>query len=132
MILGVGITVVSLGLVLSYFIGRGITRPLRRLAGAMARLAKGNTAVDIPATDATDEIGEMARTVIVFRDNALERERLASTQAEASRDRERRAQTIGTTIGRFEQQVDQALAKVRDAAQRLETAASAVNGAADS
>jgi methyl-accepting chemotaxis protein len=132
MILGVGITVVSLGLVLSYFIGRGITRPLHRLAGAMARLAKGNTAVDIPATDATDEIGEMARTVIVFRDNALERERLTGTQAEASRDRERRAQAIGTTIARFERQVDQALAKVRDAAQRLETAASAVNGAADS
>jgi methyl-accepting chemotaxis protein len=132
MIVGVGVAMVGLGLVLSYFIGRGITRPLRRLAGAMTRLAKGNTAVDIPATEARDEIGAMARTVIVFRDNAIERERLAGSQAEASRDRERRAEVIGTTIARFEQQVDQALAKLRDAAQRLETTASAVNGAADS
>jgi methyl-accepting chemotaxis protein len=132
MIVGVGVAVVTLGLVLSYLIGRGITRPLHRLAGAMARLAKGNVAVDIPATEARDEIGEMARTVIVFRDNAIERERLAGTQAETSRDRERRAEAIGRTIARFEQQVDQALAKLRDAAQRLETTASAVNGAADS
>jgi len=132
MIIGVGIAVVGLGLVLSFLIGRGITRPLHRLAGAMGRLAQGNTTVDIPATDARDEIGEMARTVIVFRDNALERERLAQTQAHASQDRERRAEAIAATIGRFEQQVDRALAKLRDAAQRLEMAASAVNGAADS
>ena len=132
MIVGVGVAVVTLGLALSYFIGRGITRPLHRLAGAMARLAKGNTAVDIPATGARDEIGKMARSVIVFRDNAIERERLVGTQADASRDRERRAEAIGRTIERFERQVDQALAKLRDAAQRLETTAAAVNGAADS
>jgi methyl-accepting chemotaxis protein len=132
MIVGVGVAVVTLGLVLSFFIGRGITRPLHRLAGAMARLAKGNTAVDIPATDARDEIGKMARSVIVFRDNAIERERLVGTQAEASHDRERRAEAIGRTIERFERQVDQALAKLREAAQRLETTAAAVNGAADS
>ncbi|HXW23629.1 MAG TPA: HAMP domain-containing methyl-accepting chemotaxis protein [Xanthobacteraceae bacterium] len=131
MILGIGIAMVGLGLVLSYFIARGITRPLHRLAGAMALLAKGDTAVDIPATGARDEIGEMARAVIVFRDHAIERERLAGSQVEASRDRERRAEVIGGTIARFERQVDQALAKLREAAQRLETAAAAVNGAAD-
>jgi methyl-accepting chemotaxis protein len=132
MIVGVGIAVVSLGLVLSFMVGRGITQPLHRLAGAMGRLANGNTAVDIPATESEDEIGEMARTVIVFRDNALERERLAQTQAHAGQERERRAEVIAATIGRFEQQVERSLAQLRDAAQRLETAALAVNGAADS
>jgi methyl-accepting chemotaxis protein len=132
MIVGVGVAMVTLGLALSFVVGRGITRPLHRLAGAMTRLAKGNTAVEIPATGARDEIGKMARSVIVFRDNAIERERLVGTQAEASRDRERRAEAIGRTIERFERQVDEALAKLRDAAQRLETTAAAVNGAADS
>src|SRR5947207_2460121 len=128
----VGVTAVGLGLALSLMIGRGITRPLHRLAGAMTRLAQGNTAIDIPATEAKDEIGAMARTVIVFRDNALERERLVATQTDAGRERERRAEAIAATIARFEQQVDQALGKVRDAARRLETTASAVNSAADS
>jgi len=74
----------------------------------------------------------MARTVIVFRDNALEREQLAVTQQKSVRERERRSEAIAAMITRFENTVDQALGKVRGAAARLETASSALNGAADS
>ena len=63
-------------------------------AGAMKKLAAGDSGVDIPATEAKDEIGAMARTVIVFRDNAIEREQLAVTQQKSVRERERRAETI--------------------------------------
>ena len=131
LVVSIGLAVVALGLLLSYLIGRSITRPLNGLAQAMGRLAEGDTATAIPATDAKDEIGRMARTVIVFRDNAVERERLAANETEASRARERRSELIATTIVRFEQSVDQALAKVRGAAERLDGAASALNGAAD-
>jgi len=130
-VVGIGIAVVAAGLILSYLIGRSITRPLDGLSGAMAKLAEGDTTVTIPATDSTDEIGRMARTVIVFRDNAIERERLATNEAESGRARERRSEAIGTTIARFEQSVKDALGKVRGAAQRLESAASALNRAAD-
>lgn len=130
-IIAVGIGVVGIGLALSWFIGRSITRPLNGLSGAMAQLAEGDTSVAIPATETRDEIGRMARTVIVFRDNAVERERLAANEAEAHRARERRGEAIATTIARFENSVDQALAKLRDAAHTLDGAASALNGAAD-
>jgi len=130
-IVGIGIAVVGLGLFFNWFIGRSIAGPLRRLSGAMSKLAAGDSSVDIPSTEARDEIGAMARTVIVFRDNAIEREQLAVTQEKSVRERERRAETIEATITQFEQTVDQALAKVRGAAERLETASSALNGAAD-
>ncbi|MCZ7659946.1 MAG: methyl-accepting chemotaxis protein [Xanthobacteraceae bacterium] len=130
-LVGIGVAVVLIGLALSYLIGRSITRPLKGLSAAMQRLAEGDTAVEIPATEAKDEIGAMARTVIVFRDNARERERLAASQDETSRERERRAETIARTIAAFEQTVEQALAQVRGAAERLESAATAVNTAAD-
>ena len=84
-IIAVGIAMVALGLGFSWLIGRSITRPLNGLAGVMKRLADGDTSARIPATHARDEIGEMARTVIVFRDTMIEREKLAQTQAEASR-----------------------------------------------
>jgi len=129
--IAVGIGVVGIGLALSWGIGRTITRPLNGLARAMGRLAEGDTSVAIPATDTNDEIGRMARTVIVFRDNAVERERLAANEAEAYRARERRGEAIAATIARFENSVDQALAKLRDAAHTLDGAASALNGAAD-
>src|SRR5947209_12450870 len=131
LIFSIGFAVIVLGLVANWLIGRSITRPLHRLSGAMTKLAAGDSSVDIPATEAKDEIGVMARTVIVFRDNAIEREQLAVTQEKSVRERERRAESIAATVGHFEETVDQALAKVRGAAERLETASSALNGAAD-
>jgi len=46
----------------------------------MKQLADGDMSAKIPATRASDEIGAMARTVIVFRDNMIERDRLTSTR----------------------------------------------------
>ena len=132
LIVGVGIAVVFLGLLLSWLIGRSITRPLGGLTNAMQKLAQGDVTAQIPATDAKDQIGAMARTVLVFRDNAIERERLAANEAAANQSRERRSEAIAGTIHRFEQSVDEALAKLRGAAQRLEGAASTLTDAADS
>jgi methyl-accepting chemotaxis protein len=130
-IIGVGLAAVLFGLGFCWLLGRSITRPLNGLAGVMKRLADGDTSASIPATQAKDEIGAMARTVIVFRDNMLERERLTASQADAGRAREQRSETIATTIGRFERSVDQALSKLREAAQRLESTSTMLNGAAD-
>jgi methyl-accepting chemotaxis protein len=130
-ILSFGIVSASLGLALSLLIGWSITRPLQSLADAMAQLAKGDTAAVIPGTRARDEIGDMARTVIVFRDTMLERERLAESQSETAKAREMRNHTIAATIARFEKSVDDMLGRVRGAAQRLETASSRLNASAD-
>ena len=130
-ILAFGIASVGLGLALSLLIGLSITRPLQNLAGAMTELAKGDTAAVIPGTRARDEIGNMARTVIVFRNTMLERERLADSQSETAKARETRNQTIAATIVRFERTVDDMLGRVRGAAQRLEAASSRLNASAD-
>ena len=130
-IAGVGLAAVFLGLFFSFWIGRSITRPLNGLADAMKRLAAGDTTSRIPATQAKDELGEMARTVIVFRDTMIERERLAASEAATNDEREVRGEVIAATITRFEMSVDQVLAKVRAAAERLETTSTQLNGAAD-
>src|SRR5207244_7228644 len=127
----VGIAAVLIGLGLSWLIGRSITRPLNGLADVMKRLAAGDTSARIPATRSTDEIGAMARTVIVFRDNMIERERLAADQTEANRARERRSDSIASTIVTFRGSVQQALSKLRGAAKQLETSSTKLNAAAD-
>jgi methyl-accepting chemotaxis protein len=127
----VGCSVVFLGLGFSWLIGRSITRPLNGLAGVMKRFAEGDTSAKIPATRGRDEIGAMARAVIVFRDSIVERARLSAKQEEANSARERRSEIIASTIARFERSVDQALAKLRGAAHRLESTSSKLNGAAD-
>jgi len=130
-IIWVGCAAVLFGLGFSWLIGRSITRPLNGLAAVMKRLADGDTSARIPATKASDEIGAMARTVIVFRDTMIERQRLAMTQEEASRAREIRSESIANKIAHFERSVDEALAKVRGAAGRLESTSSQLNSAAD-
>ena len=68
-----------------------ITRPLRRMARTMTQMADGDLGVRIDGSRRADEIGAMARAVVVFRDNALalrdaERMRAAERQgAEAEK-----------------------------------------------
>ncbi|HEY9452256.1 MAG TPA: methyl-accepting chemotaxis protein [Bradyrhizobium sp.] len=130
-IIAVGIAMVALGLGLSWLIGRSITRPLNGLADVMKRLADGDTSTRIPATKAHDEIGAMARTVIVFRDTMIEREQLAASQAKEAEAREQRSGTISTTISLFKSSVESALAKLRAASMKLEMTSSDLNKAAD-
>jgi methyl-accepting chemotaxis protein len=131
-IVWVGCAAALLGLCFSYWIGRSITKPLNGLGHAMKQLAAGDTSARIPATQANDELGAMARTVIVFRDTMIERQRLSVSQAAANREREARAETIAATISRFEMSVDKVLGKVRAAAEQLEATSTQLNSAADS
>jgi diguanylate cyclase (GGDEF)-like protein len=53
-----------------------VTRPIRDMTQAMARLSLGELDTPIPALDRCDEVGAMARTLVVFKENSRERERL--------------------------------------------------------
>ena len=130
-IIAVGIAMVALGLGFSWLIGRSITHPLNGLAAVMKRLADGDTAARIPATKAKDEIGEMARAVIVFRDSMIERERLAAIQAENGRAQEERGSTISLTIAQFKHSIENVLGKLRAASMKLEMSSTDLNQAAD-
>src|SRR5215510_5024019 len=54
------------------YISRSISSPLLHLAGYMHRLAANDTEIEIHGTERQDEIGEMARAAVVFRNNAIE------------------------------------------------------------
>ncbi len=130
-IIAVGAVTALLGLIFSWLVGRSITRPLERLGAAMNSLAAGDIRTTIPATKARDEIGAMARTVLVFRDSMIEREKLSRTQTDQSRARETRSNSIAAAIRRFEGSVGAALGKLRAASHQLETSSSDLNRAAD-
>jgi two-component system OmpR family sensor kinase len=51
---------------------RSISAPLVDLAIRMHRLAASETSVEVVGTQRQDEIGEMARAVVVFRNNAID------------------------------------------------------------
>ena len=79
-----------IGLALTAVVLRSIVQPLQRLNDAIAGLMQGRYDVEIPP-EGNHEFGAMARTLRLFRENAIERERL---EAEAERQRS----TIATAI----------------------------------
>jgi methyl-accepting chemotaxis protein len=67
-----------------YLILKSIIRPISRMTEAMSRLSRGELGTAIPATERTDEVGAIARAVQVFKENALDKQRLEAEQAEAA------------------------------------------------
>lgn len=59
--------------------------PLKNMQSAMSKLAAGDLSVQITGTERGDEIGAMAQSVQVFKDNALEVDNLRRRQEEAER-----------------------------------------------
>ncbi|MDB5504972.1 MAG: Methyl-accepting chemotaxis protein 4 [Tardiphaga sp.] len=74
-----GIAVVA-GLI-AWFVARGITLPLGQLGTRMKDLATGQLAAEIPGAGRRDEIGAMAATVQVFKDNAIRMKGLEQEEA---------------------------------------------------
>lgn len=80
------------GAAAAYFMGTTITKPITAMTETMQKLASGILDIEIPARDHKDEIGSMAAAVSVFRDNAVENNRLSEESKEAEQ-RERDAQS---------------------------------------
>ncbi len=64
------------GLASAIFVGRTTAKPLGELRDAMLRLANGDLTSEIPALKRGDEIGQMAKAVLTFKEAGLDRERL--------------------------------------------------------
>jgi methyl-accepting chemotaxis protein len=115
---------ISLALVLM------LRTPVRRLTDAMSRLAGGDTSIDLTGADRRDEIGDMTRAVAVFRDNAVERGRLAAAaDAERRAGADRQARVEGL-VGVFDGTVTRLLASVSDSGSALQATADGLSGVA--
>ncbi|APG90245.1 methyl-accepting chemotaxis protein [Sinorhizobium americanum] len=83
----------TLAILMAWALSRAIVRPIIGMTNAMGRLAGGDHQIDVPALDRKDEVGQMARAVVVFREAAVEKLRLAGetekmkNEAEADRTR---------------------------------------------
>jgi methyl-accepting chemotaxis protein len=97
---------IALGVLFAVLIGGSISRPVRQLTQAMVTLAGGNTGEAVPAVGRHDEVGDMARAVQVFRDNAIEMERLRTAREEERERAEReKRETMAELARAFESRV---------------------------
>ncbi len=71
-------------LLVTMLIVRRVTKPLSSVTASLTAIAEGKSDVAIDCENRHDEIGEIARTVAVFKSNSQERQRLRNEQAAAA------------------------------------------------
>ncbi|MGJ5010408.1 methyl-accepting chemotaxis protein [Bradyrhizobium oligotrophicum] len=131
-ILGVIALAALLCIAMGYLIVAGVSRPITAMTEAMRRLAGGDMAAPIPGTDRKDEIGNMAGAVLVFKNNAIETEKLRAEQAEAEKLAvERRKRDMHDLANSFESAVGEIINTVSSASTELEASATTLTSTAE-
>ena len=122
-ILGLLLGTLATGVLTALALARGIAGPIGSITATMSRLAGGEHAVDVPAVNRRDEIGEMAQAVLVFKKNAIEADRLNAEQAEMHAAQARRAAGLSELAAAFERDVDKAIGAVDLASRGMDRSA---------
>ncbi|MTH97866.1 methyl-accepting chemotaxis protein [Roseibium sp. RKSG952] len=115
---------------LAFAMNLAVTRPIRKTTDVMSRLADGDVQIDIGDTKRRDEIGDMNRTVEIFRDNAVARARLEDETAREQEKRQAHQERIEALISDFRTKATDVLAAVGNTAAGLDQTAHALTGIA--
>jgi methyl-accepting chemotaxis protein len=120
------------GVVAGYLIGQfGIVRPVNLLKAVMEAFARNELQAEVPGIDRRDELGDMARTVEVFKKNGLDKIRMEAEQKETEqRAAVQRKQDMIKLANQFEGAVGEIIETVSSASTELEASASTLTATA--
>ncbi len=126
------VTGVVIGIILAGFITISISSLIKRINRTMSQLAGGDLNVDVEGAERRDQIGDMARAVGIFKENAI---RIAEVESEKKRlaDQTERDRKAGLTdlASRLESTVKSIADAVKQSAQRMHSGASTMTDAAE-
>lgn len=130
MLVAISVGLLAIGFAL-FVVLRQVIQPINGIALLMQRLADGHLDIEVTGDQRTDEVGRLARSLLVFKQSAIENRRMTEEQrAEHQREKERRI-TIDRQIAQFDGQMQDALGMLTREAQRLTGTADAMSNTAD-
>jgi methyl-accepting chemotaxis protein len=127
-LMGVGIGIAA---TVVYLTNRSIVPPILKMVSAMGRLAGGDHSVEVPAIGNKDEIGLMARAVVIFKENMIKAKELAAKEAEAINARMARATRVTELTATFDTNMSTVLRSVAAASTELQATASSMTATAE-
>ena len=120
------------GLSVALLTAHSIANPIKALNRALHKMADGDFTITVPGTDRSDEVGDIAKAALVFKNNVLEAIALREAQEQAKIAAEQQKKTMLRNMAdEFEKAVGAVVGTVASAATELEAAAQALTGAAD-
>lgn len=114
------LVVSAMGAVFAMYFARSITQPMSGIIDSMAVLATGETDVDIPNKDRKDEIGEIAHSLQVFKENKIKADELQEQQRQEEVIKLKRAESIDKMINVFREEVTESLGVMSTQASEME------------
>ncbi len=130
-IIGFMIFALLVAILAGTFLVRTIGVPVQAMTKAMQRLAAHDLTAKIPVQGRTDEVGQMAEAVHVFREGMVTAHRLATEQESERTAKAQRAQAMDRAIAAFEVTARNMAGMLASGATQLEATARAMTGAAD-
>jgi methyl-accepting chemotaxis protein len=106
-----------------FYVQRHLVRRLVAIGTAMRRLASGDIAIAIPPAAERDEIGDMARSLEVFRASEIERRRLSEREHSEQKSQRARASSIEQIIADFRATVTNVIGSVTENVSSMEATA---------
>ena len=126
------VVLMLISIAIAWMITRSVVKPLTGLKERMASLSTGELTTPVANTDRSDEVGQMARTVAVFRDAMIETNRLREEQvALEARQMQQRKTDMNSLADQFEREVGEIITLVSSAASQLEGSAGTLSRTAD-
>lgn len=114
--------------VAGFLVSRKISKPITQMSGVMSELAKSNYAVVIPGMDRSDEIGDMAKAVQIFKDNGMETIRLEKEAVEKEMQAaEEKRESMRQVADEFDAQISGTIATLSASAEKLQNASKIMN-----
>lgn len=99
---------------------RKIIRPLKSMTNVMGLLSSGKLDTDIPSLERQDEIGAMANSLSVFKENALETKRLRAEQEKSAiKAEEEKKRMLNELVESFNRRVGSAIDAVANEVEKL-------------
>jgi methyl-accepting chemotaxis protein len=122
-----------IALIMTMLLVRRVTKPLRVVAETLTVLAEGRTDVEVQYADRHDEIGVIARTVAVFKNNRIERRQLEAERISAEkRAMEQRKAELNQFVDAFRTKIGGIIEQVLNSSGQFERDAQTLSVTAQS
>ncbi len=115
------------GLILAFFIGNSIAKPIIRTTEDMSKLADGDTSIDVKGLDRNDEVGDMAKALEVFKENRIKADELQKEQDQGQKLKAERAKSLDVLTTQFEIDISELVNTLSAASEELSATAQSMS-----
>ena len=116
---------------ISFTLIKAIAGPVRQITGYMEYLSSGKLDKDVPSKELKDEIGDMARTIQIFKDNMAHAKEMEEAQRQEELKKQTRQERMNAATRKFESTMAEIVKFVSSSATELQASAQSLAAAAE-